>query len=82
MAATPVTTAPASATSMSFQLKITEKLDEKNFLLWRQQVDPFVNANNLQNYLYLRDIPNQYLTDEDREAARENPAYRTWITQD
>lgn len=79
------TTAPttvATTASMSFQLKIVEKFDEKNFLLWRQQVDPFVNANNLQNYLYLRDIPNQFLTDDDRTTNRENPAYLTWITQD
>lgn len=67
---------------MSFQLKISEKLDEKNFLLWQQQVDPFVNANNLQNYLYLHDIPSRFLTEEDCVANRENPSYSTWITQD
>ncbi|CAL5186404.1 unnamed protein product [Lathyrus oleraceus] len=77
--------APATATtaaSMSFQLKISEKLGEKNFLLWRQQVDPFVNANNLQDHLYLRDIPNCFLSDDDCASNKENPAYRTWITQD
>lgn len=34
-----------------FSLKIYEKLNEKNSLVWCQQVEPYVNANNLDEYL-------------------------------
>lgn len=43
---------------------------------------PVRQCKQLQNHLYLRDIPNKFLTDDDRTTNRENPAYRIWITQD
>jgi len=63
-------------------LKISDKLDEKNFLLWRQQIEPVVNAHNLQSFLYYADIPDEFIKDSITNSFSENPAYRTWIQQD
>lgn len=67
---------------ITFQLKISEKLDEKNFLMWRQQIEPVVNAQNLQSFLYYAEIPDEFIKDSITNSFYENPVYRTWIQQD
>lgn len=62
-------------------MKISEKLDEKNFLVWRQQVEPMINVHNLQNYIIFPEIPKQFLT-PNRNSGKENLAYHNWINQD
>ncbi|MCH97171.1 retrovirus-related pol polyprotein from transposon TNT 1-94, partial [Trifolium medium] len=78
--ATPI--ASSSSELVTFQLKISEKLDEQNFLIWKQQIELVVNAHNLQSFLYFTEIPNKYATDPVTSAIVENPAYHLWVRQD
>lgn len=43
-------------------LKLSKKLDEKIFLVWRQQIKLVVNAHNLQGFLLRCDILDWYIT--------------------
>lgn len=61
----------------SFSLKITEKLNDKNFLVWRQQVESYIIAHDLHHYLVVPLIPREFLSDR-----QINPVYRSWIQQD
>jgi len=63
---------------VTFQLKIYEKLDEKNFLIWRRQIEPVINAHNHQDFLYLYHIPPQFILDSDSGIPIENPEFRLW----
>jgi len=61
------TTANEESHHLQFLLKIAHKLDEKSFHLWRQQVEPYINAYNLANLVVCTWIPPQLL---DHEAHR------------
>ncbi|PNX80138.1 retrovirus-related Pol polyprotein from transposon TNT 1-94, partial [Trifolium pratense] len=67
---------------LNFTLRITEKLTEKNFHLWRQQVEPYVIAHGLDDFLVAPTVPPQFLTATDHATATLNPAYRKWRQQD
>ncbi|MCI06686.1 hypothetical protein A2U01_0027746, partial [Trifolium medium] len=43
--------------NLTFSLKISEKLHEKNFHVWRQQVEPYINAHGLDDFLVSPLIP-------------------------
>ena len=66
----------------AFSLKISEKLNEKNFLVWRQQVEPCINANNLDEFLVAPIVPPRFLTAQDRATGKLNPEYRQWRLKD
>ena len=75
--------APSSSpSSLHFSLKISEKLDEENFHLWRQQIEPFINAHDLTHFVVCPEIPVQFLADEDRRSGKVNPAYSSWRLRD
>jgi hypothetical protein len=76
----PLSTVPPPL--ITFPLKISKKLDEKNFLVCRHQIEPVVNAHNLQSFLYYAKIPNEFIKDSITNSFFENPAYHTWIQQD
>ncbi|KAI5429524.1 hypothetical protein KIW84_034203 [Lathyrus oleraceus] len=78
----PVSSTDGEASHVTFQLKISEKLTEKNFPIWRQQVDPIINAHNLQDYIYFPPIPSQFVQNTNSTTLTENPQYRAWIRQD
>jgi len=61
---------------LAFSLKISEKLNEKNFLVWRQQVEPYINANNLDEFLVAPIVPSWFLTAQDRATGKLNLEYR------
>jgi histone deacetylase 1/2 len=67
---------------LNFTLRITEKLTEKNYHLWRQQVEPYVNAHGLDDLLLSPAPPPMFLNDGDRASATLNPRYRKWRRQD
>ncbi|CAJ2642534.1 unnamed protein product [Trifolium pratense] len=67
---------------LNFTLRITEKLGEKNFHLWRQQVEPYINAHDLDDFLVDPHIPPRFLTETDRITATLNPNYRSWRKKD
>lgn len=60
-------------------LKIALKLDEKNFHLWRQQVELYINAHNLTDLVVCTHIPPQFLTDDAHGQGSVNPAYSFWL---
>ncbi|PNX93215.1 retrovirus-related Pol polyprotein from transposon TNT 1-94, partial [Trifolium pratense] len=68
--------------NLTFSLKISEKLNEKNFHMWRQQVEPFINAHNLDDFLVSPVIPPRFLTADDHITATLNPEYRKWRQKD
>ncbi|MCI64758.1 hypothetical protein A2U01_0086016, partial [Trifolium medium] len=67
---------------LNFTLRITEKLNETNFHLWRQQVEPYINAHGLDEFLGPSIVPPRFLTAIDHATATLNPAYRKWRQQD
>jgi len=66
----------------AFALKISEKLTKKNFLLWRQQVEPYINAHNLDGFIVAPIVPPHFLTAQDRATGTLNPAFRKWRLTD
>ena len=72
-----------SSPLVSFSHKIGTKLDDSNFLLWRQQIVAAVRGHGLEKFLGGETlIPQSYLTDDDRIAERLNPEYVSWQKQD
>ncbi|MCI27386.1 hypothetical protein A2U01_0048584, partial [Trifolium medium] len=67
---------------LSFTLRVIEKLGEKNFHLWRQQVEPYINAHDLDDFLVAPQIPPRFLTETDRVTATLNPKYSQWRQRD
>jgi hypothetical protein len=68
--------------NLTFSLKISEKLTEKNFHMWRQQVEPYINAHYLDDFLVSPAIPPCFLTAVDHLTGTLNPAYRKWRHKD
>lgn len=66
----------------AFSYQITAKLDDDNFPVWLQQVEPVLRADKLHRFCVSPQIPQQFLTDENRVANIENPAYQEWELQD
>ncbi|GAU17842.1 hypothetical protein TSUD_329680 [Trifolium subterraneum] len=69
-------------TDLHFTLRITEKLTDSNFHLWRQHVEPYINAHGLDELLPMHETPPRFLNDMDGSTATLNPAYRKWRQQD
>ncbi|MCH82619.1 retrovirus-related Pol polyprotein from transposon TNT 1-94, partial [Trifolium medium] len=67
---------------LNFTLRITEKLTETNYHLWRQQVEPYINAHGLDDFLVSPTVPPRFLNATDHATATLNPAYRKWRQQD
>ncbi|MCI49169.1 hypothetical protein A2U01_0070412, partial [Trifolium medium] len=70
-----------SRSDLSFTLRITEKLNETNFHLWRQQVEP-INVHGLDDFLGSSTVPSRFLNATDHATTTLNPAYRKWRQQD
>nr|KYP40244.1 Retrovirus-related Pol polyprotein from transposon TNT 1-94 [Cajanus cajan] len=68
--------------SQFFSNSIAEKLDDSNYLHWRQQIKPIIKSHKLQRFVVNPQIPPRYLTDADRDYDIVNPAYETWEVQD
>nr|KYP33545.1 hypothetical protein KK1_045598 [Cajanus cajan] len=71
-----------SKSILSFSNSIAEKLDDSNYLHWRQQIEPVIKSHKLQRFVVNLQIPPWYLTDADRDSDIVNPAYETWEVQD
>jgi len=67
---------------LQFSLKISDKLNEDNFHLWHQQIEPFINAHNLTEFVVCPRIPMQFVDDEARRTGTVNPAFSLWRTHD
>jgi len=61
--------------SHSFPTTIAEKLDDSNYLHWRQHVEPVIKLHKLQRFVVNPVIPPQFLTKDDSIMDRVNPEY-------
>jgi hypothetical protein len=57
-------------------------LDEKNFLLWNQQVNGVITAHDLHRFILNPQIPLQFASVQDRVAGKSSDEYRKWIVKD
>jgi histone deacetylase 1/2 len=78
----PISIVAPSSSSSSFPHSITEKLNDSNFLLWKQQIDPIITSHRMMRFLIEPSIPQQFLTDEDRFLGNFSTAYLAWEQQD
>ncbi|GAU34818.1 hypothetical protein TSUD_394440 [Trifolium subterraneum] len=76
----PNTTKESSKSGLTHSLTI--KLDEKNFLLWSQQVNGVITAHNLHRFIVNPEIPLQFATVADRIDGKTSDEYRKWIFKD
>lgn len=62
--------------------KLSIKLDEKNFLIWNQQVEGVILTHNLHRLLVHPQIPVKFNNTADETANKLSPEYEKWIVQD
>jgi hypothetical protein len=63
-------------------LKILEKLNEDKFHLWYQQIKPYINADNLTEFVVCSRIPLHFVDDEAQRLGTINPVYVSWQSCD
>ena len=67
----------------SFDHSISVKLNEKNFLLWKQQILPCIRGRKLLRFLQgPAMVPPEFLTPEDEELGVVNQEFLDWEQQD
>jgi histone deacetylase 1/2 len=76
----PNTSKDSSKSGLTHSLTI--KLDEKNFLLWSQQVNGVITAHNLHKFILNPKIPLQFATEEEQATNTFSDEYRKWLMQD
>jgi len=69
-------------TSHSFPTSIVQKLDDSNYLHWRQHVEPIIKSHKLQRFVVNLIVPPRYLTEDERIGDRINLEYEAWEVQD
>ncbi|KAK2414066.1 hypothetical protein QL285_036702 [Trifolium repens] len=68
--------------TVSFAPKLSIKLDDKNFLLWNQQVEGVIISHKLHRFVVNPTIPAKYDSESDREQDKVSEAYDKWLVQD
>jgi len=68
--------------SQFFPTSVVKKLDDSNYLHWKQQLEPIINAQKLHRFVVNLIIPTCFLNDGDREYGTVNPSYEKWEVQD
>ncbi|PNX57709.1 retrovirus-related Pol polyprotein from transposon TNT 1-94, partial [Trifolium pratense] len=76
----PSTTKGSSKSGLTHSLTI--KLDEKNYLLWNQQVNGVITAHNLHRFVVNPEIPLQYTSVADRLDGKNSDEYQRWLFKD
>ena len=66
----------------SFLTTIAEKLDDSNYLHWRQHVEPVIKSHKLQRFVVNPVIRPQFLRKDDQIMDPVNPEYEAWEVQD
>ena len=74
----PFKSSASSPTLVSFTHSISVKLDDRNFLLWKQQVEAVIKAHRLQNFVMTQETPPQFSSDYDFELGNVNESYLQW----
>ncbi|PNX90864.1 retrovirus-related Pol polyprotein from transposon TNT 1-94, partial [Trifolium pratense] len=70
------------STKSALTHSITIKLDEKNFLLWSQQVNGVITAHNLHRFVVNPEIPLQFASVADRLDGKTSDEYQRWLFKD
>jgi len=70
-----------AAASKTFKQVVSVKLDDTNYLQWKQQVEGVLRGTKMVRYVVSPQIPPVFLSDVAREAGTENPAYTEWEEQ-
>lgn len=63
-------------------MPLSIKLDEKNYLLWNQQVEAVIIVHKLHRYVINPLIPMKYASEFDREMDLVTDEYQRWLVQD
>lgn len=71
-----------AAASKTFKQVVSVKLDDTNYLQWKQQVEGVLRGTKMVRFVVSPQIPPVFLTDAAREAGTENPAFTEWEEQD
>jgi len=64
-----------SSPSFAVFVKIYQKLDDSNFLVWHQEVEPCIELHNYQHFIANPSIPLRFLSETDHKNGKTNPAY-------
>lgn len=75
-------TPPLSSSPVGFTHALSVKLDDRNFLLWTQQVEAVIIAHKLHKFVVNLVIPQKYATETDRVLDLPTEEYERWIVQD
>lgn len=70
------------AATKTFKQVVSVKLDDTNYLQWKQQVEGVLRGTKMVRYVVSLQIPPVFLSDAAREAGEENPAFTDWEEQD
>ena len=70
--------APSNLVFQSFPNTVAEKLDDSNYLHWRQHVEPVIEVHKLQGFVVNPVVPPRYLTEDDCIADHVNLEYEAW----
>ncbi|MCI39633.1 retrovirus-related Pol polyprotein from transposon TNT 1-94, partial [Trifolium medium] len=70
------------STKLGLTHSLTIKLDEKNFLLWSQQVNDVITAHNLHRFVANPEIPLQFASVTDRLDGKNSEEYQKWLFKD
>jgi len=76
------TSCVTAAASRNFKQVISMKLDDTNYLQWKQQVEGVLRGTKMVKHVVSPSIPPVFLTDAAHEAGNENPAYTEWEEKD
>jgi len=72
----------SASTSKTFKQVVLVKLDDTNYLQWKQQVEGVRHGTKMVKHVVLPQIPPVFLNDVAREARTENTTYTEWEEQD
>ena len=68
---------------INFNHSLSVKLDNKNFLIWKQQIVSMIRGYGLQKFVFSDDeVLVQFLTREDVRSGKETKEFLEWEQQD
>jgi histone deacetylase 1/2 len=67
---------------VNFAPKLSIKLNDKNFLLWNQQVEGVIVSQKLHRFVVNPQIPTKYACESDHELDKVSEAYDQWLVHD
>lgn len=83
MAATnPFDTVSGAPATLTFNPSLSIKLDDQNYLLWKQQVEAVIIAHKLHRCVVNPVIPPPFTSESNRTLGILLEAYQLWVVQD